>query len=208
MGSEKEFGHAAFDKAVLRIQQGLVYQSWTVNARIACRDCEDQSSLANSPGVRYRRHKRCTLVLAMQYRLRWLMVLAMVATVWGQVSYACEAMDTPPQPVCCCEDAKARVDGAAHASPKSDCDQHAGPAALPDSCCVVEYQSAFEDVTSSSSSADPPTLWNCALAPLHGPCAGSLASVAPTSPSPDPDWLLAQAATGRSTYLSTLRLRI
>ncbi len=132
----------------------------------------------------------------------------MVATVWGQVSYACEAMDTPPQPFCCCEGGKVHADGAAHASSESDCDQHAGPAALADSCCAVEYQSAFEDVTSSSSSADPPKLWHCALVPLHGSCAGCLASLTPKSPFPDSDWLLAQASTGRSTYLSTLRLRI
>ncbi len=143
----------------------------------------------------------------MQRKVYWLMVCIMLSMVWGHTSYACETLDTPPQPVCCCEDDTTHRDGAASHTEDDGCDV-ADPGAAPDACCAVEYQSAFEDVTSSPSSVDPPKLCYPALALLHGPHAEPPAPLATTAPYPDPGWLLARARSGRSIYFSTLRLRI
>jgi len=135
------------------------------------------------------------------------MVFAALLLVWGQFTYACETMDMPPQPVCCCEDAVAHCDTPEPSPSKESCD-HAGPVASSGSCCSVDYQSAFEDAAPTSSNAVHVVLWQYAIALVYWPYPDALSSLSSTTPSPDSDWLLAQAESGRSVYFSTLRLRI
>lgn len=137
-------------------------------------------------------------------RNRWLIVVPLLLMLWGQFSYACETMEMPPQPVCCCEDGMVRCDEAAPSPSEDDCEQ----AAASESCCSVEYQSAFEDAAPTSSSTDQALTWPDMIAQVYWPYLDSLSTRSPTTPPPDPDWLLAQAESGRTVYLSTLRLRI
>ena len=134
---------------------------------------------------------------------RWLMLVPLLLMLWGQFSYACETMDMPPQAVCCCDDGMAGCDTAVPSS-QDGCDS--GTSSAP--CCVVEYQSTAEDVAPASSNTDPPTTWLYTIAAVHGSYPGPLSALSPASSPPDPDWLLAQAESGRTVYLSTLRLRI
>ncbi len=130
----------------------------------------------------------------------------MILMVWGQFTYACETMDMPPQPVCCCEDGMAGCHMAAPPPSGDGCDT--GPNASAGSCCTVDYHSAIEDATPASLSADQALPWLYAIALVYWPYLDPLSTLASTTPPPDPDWLLAQAESGRTVYLSTLRLRI
>lgn len=138
----------------------------------------------------------------MSKRNRWLMLVPLLLMFWGQFSYACETMDMPPQAVCCCDDGMAGCDAAVPPS-QDGCDSGAssGP------CCLVEYHSTTEDAAPTSSNADPST-WLVTIALVHWPRLDLLTAPSPASSPPDPDWLLAQAESGRTVYLSTLRLRI
>lgn len=134
---------------------------------------------------------------------RWLMLVPLLLMLWGQFSYACETMDMSPQAVCCCEDGMAGCDMAVPPS-QDGChlDASSGP------CCVVEYHSTAEDAAPTSLNADPTSAWLYAIALVYWPYLDSAFTLSPTSSPPNPDWLLAQAESGRTVYLSTLRLRI
>ncbi len=140
-------------------------------------------------------------------RNRWLIVVPLLLMLWGLFTYACETMEMPPQPVCCCEDGMAGCDKAAPPPSEEGC-EHVGLSALSASCCDVEYQSGFEDAAPASSSADQVLTWSGMVALLYWPHLDALSSLSPVAPPSDPDWLLAQAESGRTVYLSTLRLRI
>ncbi|AXS83661.1 hypothetical protein [Marinobacter sp. Arc7-DN-1] len=140
-------------------------------------------------------------------RNRWLLVVPLLLMLWGQFTYACETMEMPPQPVCCCEDGMAGCDKAAP-SPSEDGCEHVGSTASSASCCEVEHQSAFEDAAPASSSADQVLTWVGMVALLYWPHLDSLFTLSPATSPPAPGWLLAQAESGRTVYFSTLRLRI
>lgn len=163
--------------------------------------------LVHNLSARYTKRVLWLRFRTMQHRQRWLLVFAMLLTVWGQFTYACEAMDMPPQPACCCEDGMARCDKLASSASEDGC-EHVGSVASSESCCAVEYQSAFEDVAPTSSSTDQALTWPDMIAQVFWPYLDSLSTRSPTTPPPNPDWLLAQAESGRTVYLSTLRLRI
>lgn len=143
----------------------------------------------------------------MQKGNRWILVFALFLTIWGQFTYACETMDMPPQTACCCEDGMAGCDTAVPPPSGNDCD-HGGPTTSSSSCCEVDYQSAVENAAPTSLSADQALTWLYAIALVYWPYLDSLSTLSSTSPPPDPNWLLAQAESGRTVYLSTLRLRI
>ena len=131
----------------------------------------------------------------------------MLLMVWGQFTYACETMDMPPQSVCCCEDGMAGCDTAVPSPSEDGCD-HADSKASSGPCCTVDYQSAVEEAAPTSLSGDQALTWLSAIALVYWSYLDSLSTLSPTTPPPDPDWLLAQAENGRTVYLSTLRLRI
>ena len=137
----------------------------------------------------------------------WLWVVIMFLTVWGQFTYACETMEMSPQSVCCCENGMAGCEKAMPPPSDDGCDR-ASPPASADSCCAVDYQSAVEDAAPTSLSADQALTWLHAISLLYWPYLDSLSTLSSAPPPPDPDWLLAQAESGRTAYLSTLRLRI
>lgn len=143
----------------------------------------------------------------MHPRKRWPLVFLMLLMVWGQFTYACETMDMPPQPVCCCEDGMEGCDTAVPSPSEDGCD-HADSKASSGPCCTVDYQSAVEDAAPTSLSADQALTWLYAVALVYWPHLDPLSTQSSASPPPDPDWLLAQAESGRTVYLSTLRLRI
>lgn len=131
----------------------------------------------------------------MLFRQRWLLVFALVLTMWGQFTYACVATEMPPQSVCCCDESKA------------DCDISAsGVSSVP--CCAVDYQSAVEDAVPISINADEALAGLSGIALVHWPYLDPLLALPSSTSPPDPDWLLTQAESGRTVYLSTLRLRI
>mgnify|MGYP000550151075 FL=1 len=143
----------------------------------------------------------------MQQKKSWLLVVMMFLMVWGQFTYACETMEMPPQSVCCCEDGMAGCDTAMPPPSEDGCD-HAGETVSSASCCAVDYHSVVEDAAPSSLSADQALTWLHVIALVYWPYLDSLSTLSSTPPPPDPDWLLAQAESGRTVYLSTLRLRI
>ena len=143
----------------------------------------------------------------MHPRKRWPLVFLMLLMVWGQFTYACETMDMPPQSVCCCEDGMEGCDTAVPSPLEDGCD-HDGPATSSASCCAVDYQSAVEDATTSSWSPDQSLTWLYSIALVFWPYPDTLSTTSAITHPPNPDWLLAQAESGRTVYLSTLRLRI
>lgn len=135
------------------------------------------------------------------------MLLVVLLMIWGQFTYACESMEMPPQPVCCCEDGMSGCDNAAFVPSGEGC-EHVGSTASSASCCEIEYQSGFDDAAPSYSSTDQTLIWTVMVAVLSWPFLDTLSTLSPTPPPPNPGWLLAQSESGRSAYLSTLRLRI
>lgn len=140
----------------------------------------------------------------MQKVRHWGGLFAILLIVAGQTTYACDTMDLPAQPSCCCDEATARSDTATLSD--EDCDHsQAGPF-----CCSVEYNSPAKGAITGALSPDkaPTSLSVVALGP--GP---SLEDLLPLhtvlrSIHANDRLLLEQAATGRIVYLSTRRLRI
>jgi hypothetical protein len=143
----------------------------------------------------------------MHPKKRWLLVFAMFLLVWGQFTYACETMEMPPQPFCCCEDGMGGCDTVVPPSDNDNCN-HSGSTSSSASCCAVDYQSAAEGAAPSSWSADQSITWLYSIATLFSSYLDALFTTATAPAPPNPDWLLAQADSGRAVYLSTLRLRI
>jgi len=146
----------------------------------------------------------------MQQKKRWPMVFAIFLLAWGQLTYACEAMDMPAQSVCCCEDHVVGGEMALPIAAEHGCGQ-LGSKTSPGACCTMEFQSAVDAAAHTLLNADQTFTWlqhAVALANCLGYESRSTLWPPSTSVPPDPDWLLAQAAGGRTVYLSTLRLRI
>ncbi len=100
--------------------------------------------------------------------------------------------------------------GCAPATPASPVDgcEHDESTAFPGSCCTAEYRSVVKDAAPSVFSNDQVLTWLPLVALVCWPLPESLSTLFLANDPPDPDWLLAQAESGRTAYLATLRLRI
>lgn len=138
---------------------------------------------------------------------RWLAILALILMSLGQFAYACETMGAPPQALCCCGGDESHCADADTAADTIE-DNCGAPADSSGACCVLEYSTPASEAITASTDAQQFTAWQPfglsswpALATLYSPTFARGSTTGGI-------WLLAQANSGRTVYLSTLRLRI
>jgi hypothetical protein len=143
----------------------------------------------------------------MQAKRLWLVVFAVFLISGGQMAYACDTAELAYQPICCCEDGMTGCDPAPPAFPVDGC-EHDASTAFPGSCCEAEYRSVVKDAAPTVFSDDRALTWLPLVVLVCWPLQESPSTLFIANAPPDPDWLLAQAESGRTAYLATLRLRI
>jgi hypothetical protein len=86
--------------------------------------------------------------------------------------------------------------------------EHDKSTGLPGSCCEAEYRSVVKDAAPTVFSDDRALTWLPLVVLVCWPFQESPSTLFIANAPPGPDWLLAQAESGRTAYLATLRLRI